>query len=113
MGMAEAVKAQHVLPFLPAYCSFADRMESVMPSEMQPPGGRLELAHASVSECWQVADTVSVMVMLHTQAPGSASSCEKLGGPLSRGPLIAPTKLQSGANTDPVMGHIAACYKQA
>ena len=86
MGMAEAVKAQHVLPFLPAYCSFAARMESLMPSEIQPPGGRLELAHASVSECWQVADTVAVIVMLHI-APVSASSCVKLRGPLSQGPL--------------------------
>ena len=78
MGMAEAVKAQHVLPFLPGYCSFAARMESVMPTEIQPPGGRLELAPASVSECWQVADTSSGKTddVAHTNAKVCQQLCE-------------------------------------
>ena len=43
MGMAEAVKAQHVLPFLPAYTSLAARMESVMPPEIHAPSTHLPL----------------------------------------------------------------------
>ena len=61
MGMAEAVKAQHVLPFLLAYTSLAARMESVLPPEVQAPSTHLVLCMLQLA-------------CLLEHAPGIASS---------------------------------------
>ena len=36
VGLAEAVKTQHLLPFIPGCVSLAARMEALIPAELAP-----------------------------------------------------------------------------